>query len=110
MPASALYSVTMQDLTTYGIISQCYEFLSYTSGDLQLRPGLAETWEPNEDGTEWTFNLRQGVKWQDGTDFTAEDVVATFGKLADNGNSALDGRPREGCRPRRRRPPRSCSR
>lgn len=91
VPASALYSVTMQDRTTYSLVSQCYEYLTYTSGDLQLRPGLAETWEPNDDGTEWTFTLRQDVTWQDGNDFTAEDVVATFGKLADSGNSALDG-------------------
>jgi len=39
-----------------------------------LRPGLATKWESNQDATEWTFYLRQGVKFHDGTDFNAEAV------------------------------------
>ena len=55
------------------------------------RPGLAESWEPNEDGSVWTFNLRQGVKWQDGTDFTSADVAATMDRLVEAANSGLRG-------------------
>lgn len=44
----------------------------------ELEPGLAETCEPNADLTVWVCKLRQGVKFHDGSDFTAEDVVATF--------------------------------
>ncbi len=41
-------------------------------------PGLAKSWESTPDGLEWTFNLRKGVMWSDGTPFTADDVVFTF--------------------------------
>ena len=47
------------------------------------QPRLAESWEPNEDGSVWTFKIRQGVKFHDGTPLTAEDVAATFNRLAD---------------------------
>lgn len=90
-PASPLDSVKMLDLASYGLVSQCYEYLIYTGGDLQLQPGLAESWEPNDDGSVWTIKLRQGVKWQAGGDFTADDVVATMDKLVAAGNSALKG-------------------
>ena len=54
-------------------------------------PGLAESWEPNEDGSVWTFQLRQGVTWQDGTDFTSADVAATLDRLAAADNAGLKG-------------------
>ena len=41
----------------------------------ELKPVLAESWETSEDGLVWTLHLKEGVKWQDGVDFTAEDVV-----------------------------------
>ncbi len=42
-----------------------------------IRPDLATKWVWNEDGTELTFTLRQGVKWHDGKPFTAKDVLCT---------------------------------
>ena len=93
-PAGPLDPVGMQDLGTYGIVAQCFEFLT-TLGDSDMSPGvapgLAETWESNEDGSVWTFNLRQGVKWHDGTDFTSADVAATMDRLAEAKNSGLNG-------------------
>ncbi len=81
----------MIDLGSYGVVCQCFEYLVYSRGDLQLAPGLAESWKPNADGSEWTFKLRQGVKWQDGSPFTADDVIATMERLVKAGNSALKG-------------------
>ena len=54
-------------------------------------PRLAESWKPNEDGSQWTFKIRQGVKFHDGKPMTAEDVAATFNLHADpdNGSNAL---------------------
>ena len=86
--------VSMEDLGGYGIVAQSFEFLctQQTIGDPGgLAAGLAETWTPNEDGTVWTFKLRQGVKWQNGADFNAADVVATMERLVAAGNSGLKG-------------------
>ncbi len=44
-------------------------------------PDLATAWSWNEDGTELTFPLRQGVAWHDGKPFTAKDVQCTFDLL-----------------------------
>ncbi len=46
--------------------------------DLKLYPDLAESWEASSDGREWTFHLREGVTFHDGTPFTSEAVRAHF--------------------------------
>jgi peptide/nickel transport system substrate-binding protein len=84
--------VQMQDLSGYGMVAQSFEYLCTLSSDgSDIAPGLAESWSPNDDGSVWTFKLRAGVKWQDGGDFTADDVVATMGRLVAAGNSGLKG-------------------
>jgi len=58
-----------------------YENLVYmnTPGSAELLgPGLATSWEPNDDATEWTFHLREGVTFQDGEPFNADAVEATL--------------------------------
>jgi peptide/nickel transport system substrate-binding protein len=52
-------------------------------------PALAESWENNPDFTQWTFKLRDGVLWHDGTKLTAEDIVFWV-ELAYNGAKAPD--------------------
>jgi peptide/nickel transport system substrate-binding protein len=84
--------IQMQDLGGYGIVAQSFEFLcTHDKNGSDIAPGLAEKWTPNDTGSVWTFNLRKGVKWQDGSDFTADDVVATMGRLVTAGNSGLKG-------------------
>ena len=90
-PAGPLDPIAMQDLGTYGVVSQCFEFLCTLGDDGDIAPGLAETWTPNDDGTVWTFALRQGVMWHDGTPFTSADVAATFDRLSAADNAGLKG-------------------
>ncbi|WP_025619132.1 ABC transporter substrate-binding protein [Salinispora cortesiana] len=49
-------------------------------GGTKVSPGLAESWTPDEAGTTWTFKLRSGVKFHDGTDFNAEAVCVNFNR------------------------------
>lgn len=65
------------------------------TGDLATTPWLAESVEWNEDYTELTVVPRSGVKWSDGEDFTADDIVFTFdmiqsGKLTDTGGLQIE--------------------
>ncbi|MEX2536838.1 MAG: ABC transporter substrate-binding protein [Trueperaceae bacterium] len=50
----------------------------------ELIPGLAASWEVSEEGTVYTFNLREGVTWHDGEPFTVEDVVFTYNEIIRN--------------------------
>ena len=61
---------------TIAMNGQIYESLVTRDADVTLQPELAESWEAGSDG--WTFKLRKGVKFHDGADFTAEDVVFSF--------------------------------
>ena len=84
--------VLMQDLSGYGMVSQSFEYLCTLNKDgSDIDKGLATDWKPNDTGSVWTFTLREGVKWQDGSDFTADDVVATMARLVEAGNSGLKG-------------------
>ncbi|MDG4791237.1 ABC transporter substrate-binding protein [Micromonospora sp. WMMD1102] len=49
-------------------------------GGTKITPGLAESWTPDATGTVWTFKLRSGVKFHDGTDFNAEAVCVNFNR------------------------------
>jgi peptide/nickel transport system substrate-binding protein len=69
---------------SYGnIVSQIYEHLFDYGVDYQMTPELAETWDKVDD-THYTFNLRKGVKFSDGSDFKASDVIFSFNKSKDD--------------------------
>ena len=52
-----------------------YEGLTRFDKDLKTVPGAAEKWESNKDGTEWTFMLRDGLKYSDGSPLTSKDFA-----------------------------------
>lgn len=62
----------------YPVIDMLYSGLTRMGLDTLPQPDLATDWTANDDATEFTFNLREGVTFHDGTPFTADDVVATF--------------------------------
>lgn len=61
-------------------VSEC---LLIVDKDGQLQPGQAESWETSEDGLTWTFHLRDGLKWSDGSDLTAKDFEYSWKRVCD---------------------------
>ncbi|MFH0242293.1 ABC transporter substrate-binding protein [Streptomyces sp. HK10] len=67
------------DGETFRVTRQAFEALiEHEPGGTELVGGLAESWEADETGTEWTFNLREGVKFHDGEKLTAEAVCKNY--------------------------------
>ncbi len=60
-----------------------FECLLAVDQDGKLIPGQAESWETSEDGLTWTFHLRDGLKWSDGSDLTANDFVYSWKRVCD---------------------------
>ncbi|MEZ5833768.1 MAG: ABC transporter substrate-binding protein [Dongiaceae bacterium] len=91
VPAAAIDPVKIADGGGITVLSQVAETLVLSGADLTARPVLAESWSPNKDGTVWTFKLRKGVKFHNGKEMKADDVVASLDRLADpdNGSNAL---------------------
>ena len=69
---------TVQDFAGTAILSLAGEYLAFQTVDGSLEPRIAENWKPSKKGQSWTFYLRKGVKFHDGTEVTADDVVYSF--------------------------------
>ena len=65
------------------MILHAFECLLTYDQDGNIAPGQAETWETSEDGLTWTFHLRDGLKWSDGSDLTANDFVYSWKRVCD---------------------------
>lgn len=70
--------------TEMQIGAHLYDPLVDYDPDLSLKPGLAESWEIKDDGFTWEFKLRKGVKFQNGNDFSADDVEFTLNRIMNN--------------------------
>ena len=64
------------------MILHLFECLLTVDQNGAIAPGAAETWECSEDGLTWTFHLRDGLKWSDGTAMTASDFVYSWQRVA----------------------------
>ena len=69
-----------------GMARHVFEALVASDETQRLSPGLAESWKALSD-TEWEIKLRKGVKWHDGKEFNADDVLATFKRVPGVPNS-----------------------
>ncbi len=82
---SGLDPYTLNETFTLSTLGNAYEGLTRRDGDLQIIPGLAESWEV-VDPTTWRFKLREGVKFHNGNDFTADDVVFSAARVRAEGS------------------------
>ena len=65
------------------VMSFLHEGLLGVDPNYELQPRLAESYEVSDDATTFTFKLREGLQWSDGTPFTSKDVLFTYNLLAD---------------------------
>lgn len=78
----ALDPAAVTAVNDFRILMNVYDGLvRYKSGTLEVEPALATAWEISEDGTEYTFTLREGVTFHDGSPFNAEAVVFNFERM-----------------------------
>ena len=73
---------------TIDALELIFDSLTSLAPDLTVQPGLATEWTYNEDGTELTFTLREGVTFHDGSELTSEDVVASLERILDEETGA----------------------
>lgn len=68
---------------SFQVLENVFDTLVEPDENLVMQPALAEDWEVSDDQLTWTFTLREGVTWHDGSDLTAEDVVYSFNRIID---------------------------
>lgn len=74
--SSSLDPAFVDDGESAKVMNNIYDNLvRYKKGSTAVEPALATGWDTSDDGKVWTFHLRQGVKFHDGSNFTADDVV-----------------------------------
>lgn len=89
--SSKLDPAFVDDGESVAICTSVYEGLvRYKRGSTDIEPCLATSWKQSKDGKEWTFELRKGVKFHDGTPFNAEAVIFNFERLVKKDNPYHD--------------------
>lgn len=68
---------------SFQVLENVFDTLVQPDENLEMVPALAESWTTSEDQLTWTFTLREGVTWHDGSPFTADDVVYSFNRIID---------------------------
>ncbi|MDJ0499063.1 MAG: ABC transporter substrate-binding protein [Acidimicrobiia bacterium] len=70
---------------SFQVLENVYDTLVQPAADLSMEPALAESWDISDDNLTWTFTLRDGVKWHNGRDLVAQDVVYSFERIIAEG-------------------------
>ncbi len=94
-PIISLDPTDYRDRTTQAVLKNLFDGLTTLDNNMKIVPQLAESWE-NLDDTTWEFRLRRGVKFHNGSYFTARDVRFTLNRVI--GEGAIEGKtsPRKG--------------
>lgn len=78
---------TLNETTANAHLGHVYEGLTSRGKDLKVGPGLAERWEVLDGAKRWRFHLRKGVKFHNGEDFTADDVIFSADRVRATGSN-----------------------
>ena len=90
----SLDPATVTAVNDFRILMNVYDGLvRYKDGALEVEPALAESWDISADGKTYTFKLRSGVKFHDGTSVTAEAVKFNFDRMLDDSHPFHDTGP-----------------
>ena len=84
---SSMDPANIPDTNAISATRGCYEMLVTFNEKQELEGQLAESWDVSEDSLTYTFHLREGVKFSDGTDFNAAAVVANYERIIDPENN-----------------------
>jgi peptide/nickel transport system substrate-binding protein len=75
---------------SFEVLENVFDTLVEPDANLEMRPALAESWSVSPDQLSWSFQLRKGVTFQDGSPFTADDVVYSYRRIIDEKLSNVD--------------------
>lgn len=75
---------------SFEVLENVFDTLVEPDADLEMRPALAERWEVSPDQLVWTFHLRRGVTFHDGSPFTADDVAYSYRRIIDEQLTNVD--------------------
>ncbi len=91
-PVDPIDPIYITTIPHSALAAAVFETLVLVGQDHEIRPGQAESWSVSDDGLTYTFRLRKGITWSDGSPVVAEDFVAGFQRLVDPAN-ALEQKP-----------------
>jgi peptide/nickel transport system substrate-binding protein len=74
---------------SFTVLENVYDTLVQPNVELEMEPALATEWSTSDDLLTWTFQLREGVTFHDGSPFDAEDVVASLTRIQEEGQNAF---------------------